>query len=266
MYPYIHHETTGSGPAICLLHGWPTNAHLWDAQVAALKNSYKVITLDWPGFGRSDKPIDFDYSFTNMKMHLDAVLSKALAPAEKVTLVAHDIGGPPAILWASENEHRVERLILLNTVIYTFKTDLDALSERILHLPLLRDVFVSRFGWRQVLGTMTESSGPTLKQRIKTILDAHGAIPNSVKRNTLLSALKKGRENELLTLAEIFQKLTIDKYFVIAKKDALCYEHIQRLQLENPDLPSYILEDCGHFLPIDQPEEVSRILLEIMDR
>jgi len=266
MHPYIHHETTGSGPAICLLHGWPTNAHLWDAQVAALKDSYKVITLDWPGFGRSDKPIDFDYSFTNMKMHLDAVLSKALAPAEKVTLVAHDIGGPPAILWTSENEHQVERLILLNTVIYPFKTKLDALSERILHIPLLRDLFVSRFGWRRVLSTMTESKGAELNQRIQAILDAHGPIPKSVKRNSLLKPLETARAKEFLFLAEVFQKLNVNKYLVIAQNDLLCYEHIHRLQLENPDLPSYLLEDCGHFLQIDRPQEVSRILLEIMNR
>lgn len=109
--------TEGNGEVIIFLHGWPTNSRLWKSQVETLKTDYKVITLDWLGFGKSDKPTENKYTFTKKKEILDVVLSVLLKRHEKVTIVAHDIGGPPAI-------------------IYPFKTITDALSEILLSIPI----------------------------------------------------------------------------------------------------------------------------------
>ncbi|MEL6972683.1 MAG: alpha/beta fold hydrolase [Bacteroidota bacterium] len=119
----------GEGETIIFLHGWPTNAQLWQAQVEALHSNYRVITFDWLGFGASDKPTEHTYTFTAQEEILDVVINELVSIDEKVTLIGHDIGGPPTILWASENPERIARLILLNTVLYTLKTPLDAFSE-----------------------------------------------------------------------------------------------------------------------------------------
>ena len=144
----VSYYLEGSGESLLFLHGWPTNALLWSDQVAALNDRYRCIRLDWLGFGASDKPQDYRYSFTHKKELLDKLIGEILPGEEKVNLIAHDIGGPATILWASEHPERVKRLILLNTVIYPTKTPLDATSEFILHTPLLRDLFVSPFGIR----------------------------------------------------------------------------------------------------------------------
>ena len=47
-------DDTGSGRPVILLHGYPFNRTLWDSQVAALKNNFRVITPDLRGFGDSD--------------------------------------------------------------------------------------------------------------------------------------------------------------------------------------------------------------------
>ncbi len=266
--PYQNYEvkasTEGSGEALLFLHGWPTNSRLWKSQVEALKADYKTITLDWLGFGESEKPLEFTYTFTRKKEILDAVLSSLLQKHEKVTLVAHDIGGPPAILWASENEERVERLILLNTIIYPFKTRLDALSEVLLHLPVLRDVFVSPFGLRQVMRTNTKSRGKAIEEKIEAILAPYKKALNGLKRKTLLEPMEEGRKNEIHILSERFRNLRVKKYLVIAKADPLCYAHIQKLSEENPDVPAYYLGNCGHFMPVDRPEGLNEVLIEIL--
>jgi len=54
----IYYEDDGAGPAILLSHGYSATSRMWEAQVAALKNSYRVITWDMRGHGQSDSPDD----------------------------------------------------------------------------------------------------------------------------------------------------------------------------------------------------------------
>jgi 3-oxoadipate enol-lactonase len=49
----LHHEVTGDGPAVVLLHEGIADSRMWEPQVAALADRYRVVTLDFPGFGRS---------------------------------------------------------------------------------------------------------------------------------------------------------------------------------------------------------------------
>ena len=43
----------GSGPPVLLVHGFPLDHTMWDAQVEALSEQYRVIAPDLRGFGRS---------------------------------------------------------------------------------------------------------------------------------------------------------------------------------------------------------------------
>lgn len=254
----------GEGDVLLFLHGWPTNAQLWEAQVEALQQTHRVITLDWLGFGASDKPADHHYTFTDQKEQLNTIIAALVPPDQKVTLVGHDIGGPPTILWASENPNRVAQLILLNTILYPFKTPLDAFSEVILSTPILRDIFVSPLGLRLVMQTNTRQSGKELQQKIRAILRPYTQAPAHHKRRTLVSPMHHGRKDETLTISQKFRELKAEKHLIIAKKDPLCYAHIKRLSEENPDVPAHHLDDCGHFIPIDRPEALTRALKSIL--
>ena len=253
----------GNGAAVVLLHGWPSNAKLWDPQVEALKANYKIITLDWLGFGASDKPLTHSYTFTAQKEVLDTVISQFLEDGEKLSIVGHDIGGPPALLWASENEERIENLVLLNTILYTFKTPVDALSELVLNTPGLRNVFVSAWGLKQVMRTMTKRRGKAVRKRIEDILNANRDVPASIKWRTIAAPLNIGRQQEIGTLSEKYKSLKAPKHLVMAKRDPLCYAHIKKLSEENPEVPAHLIPNCGHMIPIDQPAALNEILLTI---
>ena len=51
---------------------------------------------------------------------------------------------------------------------------------------------------------------------------------------------------------------------VIAKEDPLCYKHIKQLSIENPEVPTFYIQDCGHYIPIDQPVDLNEILAKIL--
>lgn len=255
----------GNGEPILLLHGWPTNSQLWNAQVEVLKSNYKVITLDWLGFGKSDKSTDFHYTFSKSKEILDVVLEKLLKPHEKINIVAHDIGGPPAILWAHQNPKKVKRLILLNTVIYPFSTALDTMSHFFFGVPLIREVLVSRFGLNNLMNTMTRSRKREIRQPIEEILNWHEGFNSQIKLKTILEPLKEGKKKEFLSLEQKFKAIETNKYLIIAEKDPLCYAHIKKLSENNPNIPHFIIPNCGHYMPIDRPQEINQVLLQVLE-
>lgn len=262
----IHCSIAGAGEKLIFLHGWPTNSALWNSQVESLSKSYQTITLDWLGFGKSDKPVENPYTFSQQQEILDRVLTELLLPDEQVTLIAHDIGGPPAIRWASEHPNRVKRLILLNTVLYPFSTPFDKMSHFLFRIPIIREIIVSSFGLRILLQTMTKSWGKAVNNRIRTLLSATENAKSAVTLTTILSPLDTGKKHELLSLADTFGDLPIERALIIATGDPLCYAHIKKLHEENPNVPAYFIEKCGHYIPIDRPAELTEILMQILGR
>lgn len=73
----IHYEIHGSGPAVLLSHGYSATCRMWDGQIAAFKDRFKVIVWDMRGHGQSDLPEDqaqYSEALTvgDMKAILDA--------------------------------------------------------------------------------------------------------------------------------------------------------------------------------------------------
>src|SRR4029453_10628766 len=57
-----------NGPALLLLHGFPTSSHMFRNLIPKLADRYRVVAPDLPGFGQSDLPSreQFKYTFSNL--------------------------------------------------------------------------------------------------------------------------------------------------------------------------------------------------------
>src|SRR5919204_421331 len=64
----------GEEPAVVLMHGFPDNLHLYDRLVPRMNPPRRVITFDFLGWGRSDKPGGYPYTAANQTGDLDAVI------------------------------------------------------------------------------------------------------------------------------------------------------------------------------------------------
>src|SRR5215212_7111028 len=87
----------GEGPAVLLLHGWPTSSFLWRNTLGPLARKNRVLALDLPGSGRSDKPLNVNYSFRFYERALNGFLDALSVP--DVGLAVHDLGGPIGLYW-----------------------------------------------------------------------------------------------------------------------------------------------------------------------
>jgi len=99
-----HWIEAGSGPALVLVHGMPETAFAWRHQLTAFAPSYRVIAVDLPGFGLSDKR-DGDYSVAAIAAWFGMLLQQ-VAPGP-IRLVGHDWGGMVAARYAGEHPDRI---------------------------------------------------------------------------------------------------------------------------------------------------------------
>jgi len=92
------------------LHGIPTSSFDWLSPLALGGG----IAVDLPGFGRSGKRGDLDYSLAGHVRFLDRLLDAL--ELDRVRLCMHDWGAAVGLAWASEQPARVQRLVVINGV------------------------------------------------------------------------------------------------------------------------------------------------------
>jgi haloalkane dehalogenase len=114
----MHYVHAGQGPPVLLLHGEPTWSYLYRTMIPPLATRHRVIAPDYFGFGRSDKPTDL--SFYTYDIHCRSIqgLIEAL-DLRDITVVVQDWGGPIGLRVAVEMPDRFQRLVLLNTGLFT---------------------------------------------------------------------------------------------------------------------------------------------------
>ena len=104
----VHYRQAGDA-AILYLHGVPTHSYDW----VPFLDRTGGIAPDLPGFGRSAKPGDFDYSIDGYDRFLEAFVDRL--GLERFSLVVHDWGSVGLAL-AQRLPERVERLVVFSVV------------------------------------------------------------------------------------------------------------------------------------------------------
>ena len=106
----------GKGEVIVLLHGVPSSGWLYRKMVDGLvAEGYRVIVPDMLGFGSSDSPKGYEiYSPEEQASRLVSLMDKL--GVKKWNHVFHDVGGTWTWELMRNHEHRVKRLIVLNSI------------------------------------------------------------------------------------------------------------------------------------------------------
>lgn len=109
----VHYVDEGSGPTLLLLHGNPTWSFLWRDVIGALRDDFRCIALDYPGFGLSTPKPGYRYL---PEEHADVVTEFVDALGlDGVTLVGQDWGGMIGLAAVQRRPDVFDRLVLANT-------------------------------------------------------------------------------------------------------------------------------------------------------
>ena len=257
----IHYTSIGRGDPILLIHGFPTSSHLWRGVMPVLASSHRVIAIDLPGFGLSDKPLDIRYSFGFFERVLEGFVEQL--DIERTTLVVHDLGGPVGLYWAVRNPARIAKLVILNTLVYPQTSWAVKAFVVALRLPLVRDYIVSPKG---IVGAM--KLGVVHKDRLdREVLTPYTApFEDRAARKALIKA---GSGLSLRGLIEIARKLPaigVPSRVIYGEKDRILPDIAKTAARLESDLGAEVtaLPSCGHFLQEDEPDRVGELIAQFV--
>jgi pimeloyl-ACP methyl ester carboxylesterase len=99
-------------PGVLLLHGQPSSSYSFRAVISPLAEVARVVAPDLPGFGFTQAPADYEYTFDAMARTIDA-LAREIG-LDRFFLYVHDFGAPVAYYLALARPDRVQGLIIQN--------------------------------------------------------------------------------------------------------------------------------------------------------
>jgi haloalkane dehalogenase len=258
----LHYVEAGRGDPVLLLHGIPTSSFLWRAVMAPMAERRRVIALDLPGFGRSDKPLDASYSFTFYERVLEAFL-EALK-IRRTALVVHDFGGPVGLFWAVRHADRLTELALLNTLVYPETSWAVKLFVLASFTPILRELLSSPRGIAAAMRL-----GVQRKERMTADVIARYQEPfrDRPARRALLKASHGLHPKGMKEIADKLPGLQAPVRIIYGEADRILPDvaaTMRRVQRDLPQARATALPHCGHFLQEDDPEQLGELLAEFL--
>jgi haloalkane dehalogenase len=247
----------GEGDPVVFFHGEPTWSYLWRKVIPpVLDAGFRCVAPDLAGFGRSDKPTDFEwYSYDRHTELMGSLLDEL--DIRGATAVVHDWGGPIGLRLAVEAPERFDRLVLMDTGLFTGRQRMsDAWKafrdfvERTADLPISMLV---RGGCKTDPGDEVAAAydapfpSPEAKAGARAfplMLPTTPEMPGAAAGQRVLDALRADERPALTLWADSDPVLTVDTGRRFA-------EAIGRPEPE-------IVGNASHFLQEDAGEEIGR--------
>ncbi|MGB9598624.1 MAG: alpha/beta fold hydrolase, partial [Minisyncoccales bacterium] len=105
----VSFQEEGQGPFFLILHGWKGSSLSWKNVVQGLSSFFTVISLDLPGFGKSQNP-PFAFDLEDFAKVLNSFCQKR--EIKEIFLLGHSFGGAVAVIFTILFPQMVKKLIL----------------------------------------------------------------------------------------------------------------------------------------------------------
>lgn len=272
----LHYVREGKGSPVLLLHGWPGYWFDWRAVFPRLSAFADVIAPDFRGFGLSDKPrLSPADGYSPRAFAQDIVTLLKSLNMDQVIVVAHDIGATIAQLLAREYPKLVESLVLLNPPYPgigerrfspSAQTELWYQSFHLLDLfeQLMAEdndnveKYVRHF-YRHWCANQSRLREIELQEIVRTYSQP-GALFASVQYYRARAAEKRGLEPA--AIPKIKQKTSV---LWGAQDPVMKVDWADRLDDWFADYSLTVLDNVGHFVPFESPDEVIRAVGQHVD-
>ena len=244
----IHYQSHGKGSdAVVLVHGWTCNLDHWRDQIPDFSKRNRVIALDLPGHGRSDKP-QVAYTMDLFANAIDAVMRDA--KVERAVVVGHSMGTPVARQFYRKYPQKTLAIVIVDGGLRPFGT-----KE-------MREGFVAMFrspGYKQageqMFAQMMGKLPPPEQERVKT---SFANTPQYV----LVSAMESMSKDELYGP----DKINVPVFAIMAKSPFWAADTEQFLRGLAPDLELQWWEGVGHFLMMEKPKQFNDAVIAFLNK
>jgi pimeloyl-ACP methyl ester carboxylesterase len=248
-------EERGSGPVVVLLHGFPLDRHMWDAQIEALSGDFRVLAPDLRGFGQSMiTPFDVEVGVPMEKYAADLrQMLDTLGVRQPVVLVGFSMGGYAAFQFVLRNPDRVRGLVLCDT-----RSVADTEEARTNRKKMAADVLAANSAepalamMPKLLSPHTPQARPAVAEQVRGMILRQSPAP--------IAAAQRGmarRENVTPRLAQI----SCRALGIVGVDDAISPpKEMREIAGALPHARLVEIPNAGHMAPMENPEAVSQAI------
>lgn len=244
----VHYKSFGRGDeAVVFVHGWTCNLEFWRMQTPAFAARGRVIALDLPGHGRSDKPEGVSYSMDLFARSIDAVLRDA--GVKRATLVGHSMGVPVVRQFYRRYPEKTAALVLVDGALRPFAPR--AAMEQF--LAPMRANYKEASG-RMVEGLVQPVKSEAVRAEIRTAM-------LSTPPHVGMSAMDGMVDESIWTEDQI----KVPVLNILARSPFWTADYEQFARRLAPDQEFQMWDGVSHFLMMDDPERFNRTLAAFLD-
>ena len=258
----IYYETFGDESLypIILIHPIGGNIDIWEHEIQfILKKGFRVIAYEIRGHNRSSIGGKRDFNLYDLSEDLHMLVEEL--KIKKCTLVGHSIGGAIASLYAKQHLHNVDAIIFINSS-----------SKRIPNKDLEKHYTTRKIAISEGMAALAEWNRENNKDAKKTFEDqktwnyfkeifTKTSVEGFVAATKALYSMPDEEEDVTLALKDSKIKL----FGIVANDDKVFLNMMQDMRKDIPDLEIKVIDECDHWMIVENPEAVDEALGEFLD-
>jgi len=240
----MDYDSTGNGPPVLLIHGFPLDRTIWSGQVAPLSRGFHVISPDLPGHGRTPA-FDGPASMDRFARGLFDLMDRLSLP--RFSVAGHSMGGYIVFAMLRARPERLERIALVCTRAAADSAE----ARRAREINAARVLaegpgFLAESMAERVLGANPE---PALASRVRDIIRA--ASPAGVA--TALRGMAARPDS-----TPLLQSIRVPTLVVAGREDKIVpVEEARAMAASIPGARLQVLDGAGHIPMLERPEDLA---------
>ena len=251
----LAYEVSGEGLPVVLLHGFPFNRTLWREQVEALRERYRVVTVDLRGHGETTATGDAPATMEEMAEDVAALLDEL--QLARVVLGGLSMGGYVALAFYRLFHTRVGALILADTRPQADTDEARRTREETAKRSLREGMQpIADAMLPKLLAPQTHDERPEIVARVRDMIlntDARGAA-------SALRGMAVRRDQTAL-----LREIDCPALVVVGSLDAITPPaDAELLKREIRDSRLEIIEGAGHVSNLERPAEFNSALKKFL--
>jgi pimeloyl-ACP methyl ester carboxylesterase len=240
---FVDDGGTGGIPVV-FLHSFGGSTEHWENQLEHLRKTRRAVAFDFRGHGKSDLPMDSEYSAQAIAEDLKSVIDSL--GIDRFILVGHSMGGSSAISYAAIEPERVAGLLLVGT---PGKTPQEQSK------PIIASLESDQYD--KVMDDYMKSLLANAKPEVDSLV--------------MKGSKKISKEASLIIIKDLFaydplpllQRYPGPKLIVSTTREA---EQPNALFKQLGDVPYKTIAGTSHWVQLDKPDEFNKILDEFIER
>ncbi|HEU0189840.1 MAG TPA: alpha/beta fold hydrolase [Mycobacterium sp.] len=249
----VHYVDEGSGPTLLFLHGNPTWSFDYRDVIRSLRDDFRCIAVDYPGFGLSSAAPGYRY-LPEEHAAVIAAFVDAL-DLSGVTLVAHDWGGPIGLAAVEQHPAAFDRLVLTNTWAWPIDTASIWIFSHMLGGPLGR-LLIKQFN---LFVNVMIPTGHRLRRPTDAEMAHYRRALADPERRAASAVFPRRITGSRAFLAQVEAGLagltSMPTLIVWGNADmAFGSTELRRWEQTLPHHRTVVIDGAGHYVPSDAPD------------